>query len=50
MSVTSFVAWFRIKQYELDCIRTVAEGLRLGVESEKVMEVAGLNVQFSAGV
>lgn len=41
MSVTSLVSWFRIKQYELDCIRTVAEGLRLGVESERVMEVAG---------
>lgn len=45
MSVTSLVSWFRIKQYELDCIRTVAEGLRLGVESERVMEVAGYNSQ-----
>lgn len=43
MSVTSLVSWFRIKQYELDCIRSVAEGLRLGVESEKVMEVAGVS-------
>ena len=42
MSVTSLVSWFRIKQYELDCIRAVAEGLRLGVDSEKVMEVAGI--------
>lgn len=41
MSVTSLVSWFRIKQYELDCIRAVAEGLRLGVESEHVMSVAG---------
>ncbi|MCR4821789.1 MAG: V-type ATPase subunit [Treponema sp.] len=41
LSVTSLVSWFRIKQYELDCIRTVAEGLRLGVESNKVMDVAG---------
>ena len=41
MSVTSLVSWFRIKQYELSCIRSVAEGLRLGVESEKVMEIAG---------
>ena len=41
MSVTSLVSWFRIKQYELDCIRAVAEGLRLGVEQERVMEVAG---------
>lgn len=42
MSVTSLVSWFRIKQYELDCIRTVAEGLRLGVERETVMNLAGL--------
>lgn len=42
MSITSLVSWFRIKQYELDCIRTVAEALRLGVESEKAMEVAGV--------
>ncbi|WP_294430604.1 V-type ATPase subunit [uncultured Treponema sp.] len=41
MSVTSLVSWFRIKQYELNCIRSVAEGLRLGVESDKVMEIAG---------
>lgn len=43
MSVTSLVSWFRIKQYELDCIRAVSEGLRLGVENEKVMEVAGVS-------
>lgn len=48
MSITSLVSWFRIKQYELDCIRTVTEGLRLGVESEKVMEAAG--VKTSAGL
>lgn len=42
MSVTSLVSWFRIKQYELDCIRAVAEGLRLGIESEHIMEVAGI--------
>ncbi len=45
MSITSMVSWFRIKQYELDCIRTVAEGLRLGVEGERVMEVAGYTFQ-----
>ena len=45
MSVTSLVSWFRIKQYELDCIRAVAEGLRLGVEQEHVMSVAGYSVE-----
>lgn len=43
MSVTSLVSWFRIKQYELDCIRSVAEGLRLGVESEEVMSISGIS-------
>ena len=43
MSVTSFVSWFKIKQHELDCICSVAEGLRLGVENDEVMEIAGLS-------
>ena len=37
------VAWFKIKQHELDCIRTVAEGLRLNVETAQVMAAAGEN-------
>ena len=41
MSVTSFVAWFKIKQTELDYIRTAAEGLRLDVGEEKEKEAAG---------
>ena len=41
MSVTSLVSWFRIKQYELDCIRAVAEGLRLDIQDEKIMEITG---------
>ena len=42
MSVLSLVSWFKIKQHELDCIRTVAEGLRLDVESEKLHDIAGI--------
>ena len=42
MSVTSFVSWFKIKQNELDNIRTAAEGLRLDVDVEKVKEAAGI--------
>lgn len=41
LSITSLVSWFRIKQYELDCIRCVCEGLRLGVEKEKIVELSG---------
>ncbi len=40
MSVMSLVSWFKIKQNELDSIRTVAEGLRLGETSKKLMAVA----------
>ncbi|WP_407428835.1 V0D/AC39 family V-type ATPase subunit [Treponema sp.] len=49
MSVTSLVSWFRIKQYELDCIRAVAEGLRLGVDSERVMDAAGYSEAVRGG-
>lgn len=41
MSVTSFVAWFRIKQTELDYIRTAAEGLRLSAGSDEIKKTAG---------
>jgi hypothetical protein len=37
------VSWFKIKQNELDCIRTVAEGLRLNVEQSQVMNFAGVS-------
>lgn len=43
MSVTSLVAWFRIKQNELDCIRTITEGLRLEVGADAVFEAAGVS-------
>lgn len=41
MSVLSIVSWFKIKQSELDMIRAVAEGLRLDLDSEKLMSAAG---------
>ncbi len=42
MSVLSLVSWFKIKQHELDCIRTVAEGLRLDVDAEKLHDATGI--------
>ena len=42
LSVMSLVAWFKIKQFELDCIRTVAEGLRLDVDKSALFEAAGI--------
>jgi len=36
------VTWFKIKQNELDCIRTATEGLRLNADEAQVMEFAGV--------
>ena len=41
-SAAVLVSWFKIKQYELDCIRMVAEGLRLNVAQEQIVEFGGL--------
>jgi vacuolar-type H+-ATPase subunit C/Vma6 len=38
----TLVTWFIIKQFELDCIRTAVEGLRLNVDKKRVLEAAGL--------
>lgn len=35
------VTWFKMKQFELDCIRTAAEGLRLNVSSSEIKKIAG---------
>jgi len=42
MSVLSMVSWFKIKQNELDNIRTVSEGLRLDLGADKLMDTAGI--------
>lgn len=36
------VSWFKIKQHELNCIRTAAEGLRLAVSESQLKEFAGV--------
>ncbi len=36
------VSWFMIKQYELNCIRTAAEGLRLSVDEAHMKKFAGI--------
>jgi vacuolar-type H+-ATPase subunit C/Vma6 len=38
------VAWFLVKQFELDCIRTAVEGLRLNVDKQQVRDFAGVTV------
>ena len=43
MEDAALAAWFKIKSYELTCIRTAVEGLRLNISSEEAMEAVGIN-------
>ncbi|MDR3284303.1 MAG: V-type ATPase subunit [Treponema sp.] len=38
----ALASWFLIKQFELDCIRTAVEGLRLNVDKKLARETAGV--------
>lgn len=38
------VTWFYIKEHELNCIRTAAEGLRLNTDSKQTKQFVGLGV------
>lgn len=44
MEDVALVAWFKIKTYELNCIRTAVESLRLNVSSQEAMEIAGIHL------
>lgn len=46
-TTASLIAWFLIKNYELSCIKTAVESLRLNINSEEAMSAAGL---LEAGV
>ncbi|GMO63893.1 MAG: hypothetical protein Ta2A_11390 [Treponemataceae bacterium] len=41
LTSAALVAWFFIKQFELDCIRTAVEGMRLNVDKDIVRTFAG---------
>lgn len=43
MEDVALVAWFKIKVYELSCIRTAVEALRLNVGSQEAMSILGIN-------
>lgn len=45
MNSAALVAWFKIKSFELNCIRTAVESLRLKVKSEAAMETIGIKEQ-----
>ncbi|MDR1785974.1 MAG: V-type ATPase subunit [Spirochaetaceae bacterium] len=38
------LTWFKIKQYEADCIRTAAEAIRLNVDKTALRDLAGVEV------
>ena len=52
MSVCSLIAWYKIKHFELNCIRTAVESLRLNISSEEAMSAVGFggNSSSSGGV
>jgi len=42
MSVVSLLSWYKIKNYELSCIRTAVESLRLNIDSKEAMKSIGV--------
>lgn len=45
MSVSSIIGWFKVKSFELSCIRTAVESLRLGISSQDAMNAVGIKVR-----
>lgn len=43
MQEAALAAWFKLKSYELTCIRAAVEGLRLKVGAAEAMEAVGIN-------
>lgn len=43
MSISSLVGWYRIKKFELSCIRTAVESLRLSVSSDVAKSTVGIS-------
>jgi len=43
MEDVALAAWFKIKSYELTCIRTAVEALRLNISSNEAMEAVGVD-------
>ncbi|MCR4580274.1 MAG: V-type ATPase subunit [Treponema sp.] len=42
LSVCSLISWYKIKHFELNCIRTAVESLRLNIGSEEAMSAVGI--------
>lgn len=43
MTTGALIGWFKIKNYELNCIRTAVESLRLNISSEEAMNAIGIS-------
>mgnify|MGYP002854727715 CR=1 FL=1 len=42
MSISSIIGWFKVKAFELSCIRTAVESLRLGISKQEAMNTVGV--------
>ncbi len=42
MSLSSIIGWFKVKSFELSCIRTAVESLRLGISNQEAMNTVGI--------
>lgn len=42
MTTCSLVGWYKIKEYELSCIRTAVEGMRLNISPTEAMSAVGI--------
>lgn len=42
MSVSSLIGWFKVKSFELSCIRTAVESLRLGIPKSDALDAIGI--------
>jgi len=42
MSCSSLIGWYKIKNFELSCIRTAVESLRLGITAQDAMNAIGV--------
>jgi len=48
MTAASLVGWYKIKEYELSCIRTAVESIRLNINTEEAMNAVGIMTEGGA--
>lgn len=45
MSTVALIAWYKVKNYELSCIRTAVESLRMSIEPQEAMSSVGIKAE-----